>query len=217
MSDFSLLHQINLIIHISCGSIGLILGAVILSIKKGNKRHVFWGRVFIFLLIAVVVTGLLGVLVFARNTFLIVLTMLSGYSGYSGYRIVKMKTNSVRFLDITVALLTLFSALYFIYYIKSIGFIWSPVVIYSTLGALFALVFYDFLRYAIPTARYKKLWLYEHIYKMTATFTALLSAFVGTVFPDYKPYSQFLPSVAGTILALSMIIYFYRRNNSSYS
>ena len=47
---------------------------------------------------------------------------------------------------------------------------------------------------------------------MVAAFTALLAAFVGTVFPQYHPYSQFLPSVFGTLLAIGFIAYFYRKN-----
>lgn len=118
-------------------------------------------------------------------------------------------------LDILVALIAVASGIYFIYYFKAIGMYWAPVIIYSTLGTLFALVAYDLLRYAIPKKRYQKMWLYEHIYKMVAAFTALLSAFVGTVFPQYHPYSQFLPSIFGTLLAIGFILYFYRKNRRS--
>ena len=60
--------------------------------------------------------------------------------------------------------------------------IWSPVIIYSTVGTLLLVITYDFLRYLIPSSNYKMLWLYEHIFKMIGAFTALLSAFSGTVF-----------------------------------
>ena len=93
--------------------------------------------------------------------------------------------------------------------------IWSPIVIYSTIGALFLTIAYDLVRYAIPVKKYTNLWLYEHIYKMIAAFTALLAAATGTIYPDYKPYSQFLPSVFGTFLALGFILYFYKRNRKS--
>jgi hypothetical protein len=41
----------------------------------------------------------------------------------------------------------------------------------------------------------------------------LLAAFSGTVFPNYKPYSQFLPSLFGTVLQIVFIIYAYRQSN----
>ncbi len=91
---------------------------------------------------------------------------------------------------------------------------WSPIIIYSTVGALLMIISYDFARYFIPRAIYKskRLWLYEHIFKMTGAFTALLAAFSGTVFPNYKPYSQFVPSLLGTMLQIGFIVYTYRQS-----
>lgn len=185
-----------------------------MAAQKGGKIHKRSGRIFLGLVAAVIITGLIGVFIFKVNSFLLVITLLSGYQAFSGYRVLKSKSNTPKNLDILVALLTLASGVYFLYYFKSIGMIWSPGIIYSTIGTLFLLITYDFLRYTIPSKRYKKLWLYEHIYKMVAAFTALLAAFVGTVFPQYHPYSQFLPSIFGTLLAIGFIVYFYRKNNS---
>lgn len=212
MSDYTLPHQINIIVHVIAGSLALIMGVIAMTSRKGGKIHNRSGQLFLFLVAFVITTGLIGVFVFKVNTFLLVITLLSGYEAFSGYRILKLKSNVPTLLDILVALIAVGSGIYFIYYFKSIGMYWAPVIIYSTLGTLFALVAYDLLRYAIPAKRYQKMWLYEHIYKMVAAFTALLSAFVGTVFPQYHPYSQFLPSIFGTLLAIGFIVYFYRKN-----
>lgn len=91
--------------------------------------------------------------------------------------------------------------------------IWTPVIIYSTVGALLFLVPYDFVRYLIPKSKYQNLWLYEHIYKMIGAFTALLAAFPGTVFAKYQPLSQILPSSFGVLLQLGFIIYYLRNKN----
>ncbi len=40
---------------------------------------------------------------------------------------------------------------------------------------------------------------------------ALLSAFVGTLLPDYKPYSQILPSLLMTLLMIFFNIKIYIR------
>lgn len=213
MSDYTVAHQINIIVHVIAGSLALIMGVVAMAARKGGKTHNRSGQIFLFLVAFVIATGLIGVFVFKVNTFLLVITLLSGYEAFSGYRILKLKSNTPKLLDILVALLAVASGIYFLYYFKTIGMFWAPVIIYSTLGTLFLLVTYDFLRYLIPKSRYRKLWLYEHIYKMVAAFTALLSAFVGTVFPQYHPYSQFLPSIFGTLLAISFIVYFYRKNS----
>jgi uncharacterized membrane protein YeaQ/YmgE (transglycosylase-associated protein family) len=87
--------------------------------------------------------------------------------------------------------------------------VWAPVIIYTTVGYLILMIIYDFLRYLIPPAVYSGGWLYEHILKMVGAFSALLAAFTGTVFPQYKPYSQFLPSVFGTLIAIGFMVYTY--------
>jgi hypothetical protein len=129
---------------------------------------------------------------------------------YSGYRIVRLKNNRPHVVDLVAAIITLVSSLYFLYYLSRIGMIWSPVVIYSTVGYLFLVIAYDLARYLIPAGYYRNGWLYEHIVKMVSAFSGLLSAFSGTVFPQFQPYSQILPSVLGTTIYIGFIIYCYR-------
>lgn len=211
MFFLSILHSANIITHVTAGSIALLLGLVALLTRKGGILHRKSGRLFLVFLSVVIATGLIGVFVFGRNTFLLVITLLSGYLGYSGYRVLQAKSNQFNGRDVTVAIAVLCSDLYFLYYFKSIGMIWSPVIIYSTTGYLLFIITYDFLRYLIPPHRYGNLWLYEHILKMVSAFSGILSAFTGTVFPQYQPYSQFLPSVSGTLIAIGFMIYVYRR------
>ncbi|HTJ10755.1 MAG TPA: hypothetical protein VL547_01960 [Dinghuibacter sp.] len=203
-----MLHKTNILIHIIAGSVALLLGVFALVSAKGGRFHRKAGDWFLVCMSVVIVSGLMGVFVFKRNTFLLVITVLSGYFGYSGYRAVRMKSNRARALDVCVALASLGCVGYFLYYFRSIGMIWSPVIIYSTVGTLVLVVLYDFARYAIPREAYSGLWLYEHIFKMIGAFTALLSAFSGTVFYMYQPYSQFLPSVLGTLLQIGFIVYY---------
>ncbi|WP_422082637.1 hypothetical protein [Ulvibacterium sp.] len=211
MGDYTFLHQLNIVVHIITGTTALLMGLVALLSKKGGRVHKRSGLVFLVLITLVIATALMGVFAFGANEFLIALTMLSGYQAFSGYRVLKSKSNKPKPLDILVAFLTLSSGLYFLYYLDAIGMIWSPVIIYSTVGALFIMIAYDFLRYLIKAERYRNIWLYEHIYKMIAAFTALLAAFIGTVLPQYHPYSQFLPSIFGTLLAIGSILYFRRK------
>jgi hypothetical protein len=216
MEIFKFFHSTNIVIHIIAGTIALLLGIIALSTKKGRNIHTKSGRWFLLCLCIVIATGLLGVFVFGRNTFLLVITVLAGYYGFSGYRALKNKSNEPKRLDMLVALVSLFAVFFFLYYFKTIGMIWSPIIIYSTVGTLLLVIAYDFIRYLIPVSMYGNLWFYEHIYKMIGAFTALLAAFSGTVFPQYKPYSQFLPSVIGVLLQIGFITYYYRKNRSLY-
>lgn len=213
MENLEFWHNANIAVHVSTGLIALMLGLTSLSTIKGGNAHRKSGKLFLFFLTIVVITGLFGVLIFEVNQFLLVITILSGYNAYSGMRVLKNKTNETNHLDILMGIGAASTGVYFLYYIKSIGMIWSPVIIYATLGALFLIILYDLLRYLIPAEKYGKLWLYEHIYKMVSAFTALLAAATGTVYDEYQPHSQYLPSLFGTLLAIGFIVYFYRKNS----
>ena len=206
MEHLTLVHKINIAVHVAAGSLALIIGLAAIIVSKKKRIHRRLGRIFLVLMSIVILTGLIGVFVFGRNTFLLVITVMSGYLAFSGYRAVKARSNSPKFLDIGICLLALLSVSYFLYYFKSIGMIWSPVIIYSTVGYLFMMIFYDLGRYFLPAKKYGKLWLYEHILKMVSAFTGLLSAFSGTVLPQYQPYSQFVPSILGTLTAICFMV-----------
>ena len=208
-----ILHKSNIALHIFSGSIALILGLIALLSKKGFKLHNTSGNYFLIFMSVVIFTGLIGVFVYGRNAFLLVITVLSGYVSFSGYRIIKLKTNIPKIFDMLVALLSLSVLIYFLYYFKSIGLFWAPIVTYSGAGALFFIVTYDFCRYLIPRKSYEKyrVWIYEHIYKMTSAFSGLLAAFIGTVFEEYQPHSQYLPSALGMLIIFGFMIYTYRK------
>ena len=206
MESLTVVHKINIAIHIAAGSSALIVGLVAIIASKGKKLHRLSGRLFLMLMSVVIITGLIGVFVFGRNTFLLVITVLSGYQAFSGYRAIKAKSNAPKFIDVCMCLPALIAVSYFLYYFSSIGMIWSPIIIYSTVGWLLLMIVYDLGRYFIPAKLYGNMWLYEHILKMVSAFTGLLSAFSGTVLPQYQPYSQFVPSVLGTLTAACFII-----------
>ena len=206
------LHTLNIVLHVSAGIVALMLGLAALLTAKGGSVHTKLGNYFLVLVSVVIATGLIGVFVFGRNTFLLVITVLTGYVSFSGYRALKFKSNVPRGLDMIVALVSLSTLAYFLYFFHSIGMIWSPIVIYSTVGAMFFVVLYDLLRYLIPREVYasQRIWLYEHIYKMISAFSGLLSAFAGTVLKEYQPHSQYLPSVLGMIIMVGFMVYTYR-------
>uniref|UniRef100_UPI0040479120 hypothetical protein n=1 Tax=Roseivirga sp. TaxID=1964215 RepID=UPI0040479120 len=213
-----LLHQGNIITHVLTGTVGLLLGLICLLSLKGGKIHNKAGKLFLVFISVVILTGFFGVFVFKRNTFLLVITVLAGYVSFSGFRTLIRKTNKANTIDIIIAIFTLLVLAYFLNYFKSIGMIWSPIVIYSTVGALLVVILYDFGRYFIPKTYYikNKLWLHEHIYKMTSAFSALLSAFTGTVLEVYQPHSQYLPSVLGMIIIIGFMIYVSKKGILKY-
>ena len=204
-------HRLNIIVHVCFGSIALLLGLITMIVSKGKGLHIKTGRWYVKTMVVVVVTGLFGVLIFKRSIFLLVVTVLSGYTAWSGVRTLRLKGDKPDWLDNVVPLAALGIAGGYVYYLQHTGMFWAPVVTYSILGALFIVCLYDVLRMIMSFKVRKRLWLSEHIYKMTSSFIAITSAFTGTVLGNYKPYSQILPGVLGWIYIIGAIIYFSQR------
>lgn len=209
-----IIHHVNIIIHVLAGTVALIVGVIAIITNKDYKRHIRFGRYFMRAVAIVILTGLIGVFIFKRNTFLLVITLLSGYNCFSGIRTIRLRGQKPKLYDVIIPVIVISSALYYLYYIQSIGLFWAPSVIYSTLGALFIVTSYDLAKPFMTVRTRKKAFIYEHVYKMISAFIALASAFLGTVFPQYKPYSQLLPSLLGIAYTFFIFIRLNQRPTS---
>jgi len=209
------IHHINIAIHVLAGSIALMAGLAALIARKGAFWHIRFGRYFTKAVVIVIVTALFGVLVFKRNNFLLVITLLSAYNCYSGLRALKLRGQKPKYYDYLAPMLVMGAACYYLNYINSIGMYWDATVTFSTIGALFVMTVYDLSKVFLSINFLKRAVMYEHVYKMVSAFIALASAFSGTVFPQYKPYSQVLPSVFG--FAYIFVIFIRLANQSTAS
>ncbi|MFD2933769.1 hypothetical protein [Spirosoma flavum] len=198
------LHTANIIIHVFFGTIGLLIGLVALFYQNRPQQHIRYGRYFMYSLSIVVVSAFVGILFFRSNPFLLILTVLAGYVGYSGYRAVRLRDRQTSTFDVLLAISVVVVGGLYLRSMQVAGGNWSPAVVYPTLSALVLVAGYDLVKHFWLFTRLRTWWLYEHIYKMMSAYSALASAFAGTVFPQYKPYSQILPSAVG----LSIIAYF---------
>ncbi|MDQ6799584.1 MAG: hypothetical protein M3041_01970 [Acidobacteriota bacterium] len=199
-------HAANIAIHVIFGAIALVIGFVPLVTQKGGRTHVRFGRWFLLCLIVVIATAVIGIMAFGFRAFLGVITMLSAYEAWSGYRVFSIRATGPKMLDAAVALAALGAAVLFIIYLRSVHVPWAPVVIYSTLGTLVAVAAYDLLRFAMPKNWVARSWFYEHLVKMMGAYTAIVSAFSGTVLGRWQPWSQIAPSIIGTTAMTVFII-----------
>jgi uncharacterized membrane protein HdeD (DUF308 family) len=198
------LHTLNIFTHVVVGTLGLLLGMLALWFQNNARQHRRFGRYFLYALTVVVATAFIGILFFRSNPFLLILTLLGGYVGYSGYRAVRLRERKTSRLDVSISVLVFLAGGLYLRLIQPGESNWSPAVVYSTLSALVVVAGYDLIKHFWLHKRLRTWWLYEHIYKMLSAYSAILSAFSGTVFPQYKPYSQILPSA----LCVSAIVYF---------
>lgn len=210
-----MLHNINIFIHILFGTIALFVGLAPYFTKKGGKYHRLFGRIFLGLIAVVILTALNGVLFFRDRPFLTIVTLLSLYTSYSGYRVLKTKEKGFALQDFAVMLLVMGMAVYFVTHFQTANVVWHASVVYYLLGYVFLLVGFDIIRYFFPSLiRIKRFWLYEHIYKMTGSFSALLSAGAGTVLDQYEPYNQIIPAIISTVWLVFCLLYFPRKVKS---
>ncbi|MBD2701626.1 hypothetical protein IC229_13325 [Spirosoma sp. BT702] len=198
------LHTLNIFTHILFGTLALVIGLIAIFFQNNVRRHIRFGRYFLYCLRIVVGTAFIGIIFFRSNPFLLMLTLLGGYVGYSGYRAIRLKERKSPFTDVLITIGVLVAGGLYLRSMQLAGGNWSPTVVYSTLSALALVCGYDLLKYFWLHKQLKTWWLYEHIYKMLSAYSAIFSAFAGTVLPHYKPYSQVLPS----ILCIWAIIYF---------
>jgi uncharacterized membrane protein len=211
------MHTLNIIIHVLAGILAMISGLLAITVVKGGTKHRQAGNFFLKAISIVIITGLFGVIIYQRNTFLLIITLLSGYNAFSGFRVLKLRDRKPLFFDYVVPVMVLAAGAYYLYYIKSIGLYWSPVIIYSTLSALVIVTLYDLCKVFVSVNKLAKTATYEHIYKMTSALTGITSAFLGTVLPQFHPYSQILPSVISLIyIIIKFITYRFKQRSQNF-
>ena len=201
-----MIHHFNIYIHVAAGTIALAVGVIILLRRKGTRFHRKAGQLFVVLLAIVTATGFIGWHFFRSNSFLLMLTLLAGYNTFSGYRVVKSKHRRPAPFDLVVATVTLVTGMVYLFYLMNADRNWSPSVIYPTLSGIVLVTSYDILKILVFHFKVSGWWVCEHIYKIISAFSALLSAFVGTILPDFKPYSQIGPSAFCLLLIISFIL-----------
>lgn len=207
----SLPHTANVVVHVLFGPMALVVGLIQLLRRKGDARHIRYGRWFLVCIWVSVATAAIGIAAFEFRVFLGVITLLVAYWAFSGYRALQIRVNGPTRLDALGSIAALCAAGGFVLYLKTIPFPWAPTVIYSTLATLVAVALYDLTRFAFPRRWFRKIWWYEHLVKMIGAYTAAVSAFSGTVLGAWQPYSQLLPSILGTAVMLGFVFYFLRR------
>ena len=207
-----MLHNINISIHILFGTIAIFIGLAPYFTKKGGRYHRLYGRIFLGLIAVVIITAFNGVIFFRDRPFLTIVTLLSFYTSYSGYRVLKTKESGFMRQDFMVMLLVIGMAFYFVAHFQTANILWHVSVVYYLLSYVFIIVGFDIIRYFFPSLiKVENFWVYDHTYKMTASFTALVSAGAGTVFAAYEPYNQIVPAVFATIWLVFCLIYFPKR------
>lgn len=193
-------HFINIAIHVVAGSIGLLIGFVLLGRAKGTSFHRRWGRRFSLATLVVCLTAAIGSTFFRFIPLFAVLNVVVCYQLISGWRVIYTKENGPELFDGIWTLIGLAATVALVPVLIHQPGDTAPVILYSTLGALALLLMYDSARWIFPKKWHRTVWLYEHMYKIISALFAMLSAMVGNVVRFGQPWSQILPTVAGAFV-----------------
>jgi uncharacterized membrane protein len=199
-------HWVNIGTHVLFGSAALLLGIVAIVSSKGGSLHRRAGRWFLYCMSIVLVTAVIGLLIFDFRAFLAVVTLLSFYDAFSGYRALQLRGARPRLPDQIISVLGLISPAIFVLLMRRLHQPWAPVLTYSILGGLLVMSSYDAARNFLPQRWLQRSWMQEHLVKMISAYVAISSAFAGTVFPSFMPWSAIVPTSVGYILMIFFLV-----------
>ena len=199
-------HIANILLHILGGTVALAAGLLALVIRKGSRLHIRSGRVFIYAYILIVITAILGIVVFEFRSFLAVATIASAYDVFAGYRALRLRGHRPQAQDILASALALVAPGVFLFAMHVLHKPWSPALTWSVLGGILALSAYDLSRLWLPLRWLQRAWLHEHLYKMLAAYIAITATAGATIFPHFQPWSALIPVILGEAATIGFLI-----------
>lgn len=195
-------HIANILVHVFAGTIAVVCGTIAIISAKGGRAHVRAGKFFVYAYAALVITAVVGVVVFEFRSFLAVAIIASSYDVFAGYRALQLRGRRPQSMDIILSVIALLAPVAFAFAIRALHKPWSPALTWSVLGGLVALATYDLFRVMLPRSWLRRVWLREHLYKMLAADIAAVATAGATIFPRLAPWSALTPVIAGELLTL---------------
>ena len=205
-------------VHIAAGTIAIGGGFASLVTGKGGRAHRAAGRIFARSMLVVILTSA-ALTVLSWNLYFAALTVGAAAPAFSGVRVLRRKrpeldpAQRATAVDWAVSALLLAVALALLTLVLTGSAVPNRGLVYALAGAAAAHMLYDFWRFANPT-RWPKgpnVWLFEHIVRMVAAYSAALAAFSGSVLVLFDPpWRQLWAVIVGQWLTFGFL-FWYRR------
>ena len=210
------LFTLFLILHIAGGSVGLLTGFLNILRKKGDRKHILIGKLFVYSMLTAGISALV-LSVLHPNYFLFAVGIFTIYMVSTGNRYIYLKMLNVdqspKPIDRIITLTMLLAGLFFtglgISHLAKANLFGLVFIMFGFFGLLF--VRQDFKNYRGKTD-IKNYWLVAHLQRMTGGFIAALTAFL-VVNAKYLPEQipGFLYWLLPTIILTPMIIRWSRK------
>lgn len=196
-------HLYFLIVHITAGTLSLVVAPIAFMTLKGGPAHRLWGKLYFYCMAVVAVTAI-TMSIYHEIPFLLMIAIFSFSAAARGYRtIFRKKPGQAKMIDYLIDVLAaLFSA----------GLCYYSFTLFQSGGNTFGIIsaaFGIFGLHASLTQLYrlknptddKKAWLYEHIGNMSGSYIASVTAFLVTAVNFLPPIVTWLgPSLIGVPL-----------------
>lgn len=200
MSPF---HFANIVVHVTAGSLAILLGLILLSRHKGDRVHRYLGRVTVTIAAIGISAALIGALVFRGKGDLLGVSLLTGYQLWAGVRAIRLHDNGRGAFDLVpaFALLSAGVVLYLVW--RNGGAVnWEPARVYASLGSMVVYGGLDVVRIVFPDRWRTVLNPAEHAFKLTSFIGALVSVATATLLPSVAVYATMVSSALFLALAV---------------
>lgn len=189
-----------LYIHIAGGGISLLIGFIILCLKKGDKRHIFIGNIYFYALLTASVFAI-PMSYLHSNYFLFIISVFTIYMLLTGKRYLQKKSNiNVTKTDwILTVLMAIFGTAFIgfgiLHIIKSNLF----GVVFIVFGSISYLFVYQDKNNFIGQSTIKNYFLITHLQRFIGSYIASATAFLVV-------NNKILPSVIAWLLPTILIV-----------
>ena len=196
--------------HIFCGVLVLLLGLVNFVSKKGTRRHVAIGRIYVGAMWWICLSAL-GIIVFYRfSMFLMVIAVITFYTSFVGLRVLRRrKLGSEKWYDWTASVLTAAFGVGLLMYAATL-FLSGKNEILGMLSVVFGglalnMGIQDIRFFSKANTDEKKWWLYQHIGAISGSYIAAVTAFAvqngeALGITNHNWLLWVLPGVIGSVL-----------------
>ncbi|MEP5611241.1 MAG: hypothetical protein ABJP45_03280 [Cyclobacteriaceae bacterium] len=168
--------------HIFCGALVLLLGLVNIFARKGTKRHVLIGRIYVWSMWWICLSALSIITFYRFSMFLMVIAVITFYTSFVGLRVLRRRQlGSEKWYDWTASIMTgLFGIGLLIY--AGVLFFSGENEVLGILSVVFGVLAFNMgfqeIRFFVKAkTNEKKWWLYQHIGAISGSYIAAVTAF----------------------------------------
>jgi uncharacterized membrane protein len=184
-----------LVLHVTGGMSGLLIGSYIMAAKKGDKRHKLLGKFFSLAMLSAALSSLIMAYLHP-NYFLFIIGVWTTYMIITGNRALAFKQTEMQvgWKDyVTTSIMLLFALGFIIFGVMNVITGYSFGIVFLVFGGLSLLMVLQDYKHFKKRVKFKNNWLVLHFQRMVGAYIASATAFMVV-------NNKWLPSVVAWLL-----------------